>query len=169
MTHDFICFSRREFIHSHFAKIFPNIFLLGLGDFDPDEVMREGWVMMSTTEHRRLPFFDPGEGSGLNPFPIVSNPRCIPLVACWSRRKKRETFSYETGNQNSIVSWTRQTEKRTEGMQSIERDEYKKQAKSSDDDDDDDVRAVMKRGIWKKGSTDWETRSTEFRQNDREQ
>lgn len=39
-------------------------------------------------------------------------------------------------------------------MQSIERDEYKKQAKSSDDDDDDDVRAVMKRGIWKKGSTD---------------
>jgi len=36
---------------------------------------------MSTTEHLLLPFLPGDVGSGLSPFPIVSNPRCIPLVA----------------------------------------------------------------------------------------
>lgn len=46
MTHELISFLRRDFIDSHFAKIFPKTFLPGFGDFDlavdPEEVMREG-------------------------------------------------------------------------------------------------------------------------------
>lgn len=101
---DLLELQKKSILTKASVPILPNIFFPGLGDLDfvvEEDVMREGWVMMSTTEHLLLPFLpDPGEGRGLNPFPIESKPRCIPLVACFVNRTCKSTA--ENGKEREI-------------------------------------------------------------------